>query len=371
MAEKPIECLQVFQHRGGLKRTLKALQEGKLTIGFIGGSITETKVWHNWPEYVIAWFAEKFPHVRLYVENIALGGTGSGVGVFNADKYLIERDCDLVFIEYAVNDFGVPVEKTNRTREGLIRKLLGHGSRDIVLVHTFCHEMYENMLAGKIPSSIREFETLADHYSIGSVWAGLWTLNEVLRGRLRWETWLPVDGIHPFDMGSLSYARSVIAFMEKELCANPSKKLIPSDAARPAPLYPGNWEFAGQLPFSKVKTRGPWAVQRWYLFGIDQVLATSAPGAALSFEFTGRTLVLAFDFGKTSSEFRYRIDGHDRITTERGRYDWMGFEGGCLRLTELADNLKVKKHTVEIEVIHGGKDCRGTNFRLAFVGVVP
>ncbi|HEX2948401.1 MAG TPA: hypothetical protein VHV83_02335, partial [Armatimonadota bacterium] len=62
--------------------------------------------------------------------------------------------------------------------------------------------------AGQMPASIREFEELADHYGIPSVWMGLHAFNDVKAGRMRWEEWLP-DGLHPQDRGSYSYAQSV------------------------------------------------------------------------------------------------------------------------------------------------------------------
>ncbi|MCD9023228.1 ROK family protein [Cohnella silvisoli] len=47
---------------------------------------------------------------------------------------------------------------------------------------------------------------MAEHYGIGSVWKGLYGLEEVKKGRMRWEEWLP-DGLHPTERGSLSYGR--------------------------------------------------------------------------------------------------------------------------------------------------------------------
>src|SRR5437763_326691 len=114
---------------------MRALKSGRITLGFIGGSITDPRSGTRWPEPVTAWFIEHFPGVRVLVENAAIGATSSDLGVFRAERDLIRRGCDLVFIEYAVNDNGVPVENRNRTREGLIRKLLKDEPRDLVFVY--------------------------------------------------------------------------------------------------------------------------------------------------------------------------------------------------------------------------------------------
>ncbi|APC39751.1 SGNH/GDSL hydrolase family protein [Clostridium estertheticum] len=206
--------LEVFKYRRDLKRTIEAIKREKLTIGFIGGSITDSRGRNRWPEPVTAWFVDKFPNVKIIIENAAIGGTGSELGVFRVKRDIIERNCDLIFVEFAVNDNDLPKEKTMRTREGLLRKLLASGKSDLVLTYTFCMEMYEEMINSKVPSTINEFEILANHYDISSVWMGLYALDEVMRGLIRMEEWVP-DGLHPDLRGSYSYGQSIIKFLEK------------------------------------------------------------------------------------------------------------------------------------------------------------
>ena len=366
---RPIDHLQVFQHRGGLHRTRRALESGRLTIGFTGGSITDPRPGYTWPEPAIAWFVERFPQAHISVENAAIGATGSELAVFRARRELIDRGCDIVFIEFAVNDNGEPAEKRMRTREGLIRKLLAE-ERDIVLAYVYGQGFYDDMMRGDVPASIAEFEQLGRHYGIGSVWMGLHALREQMAGRMRWEEWLP-DGVHPQNRGSLSYAQSVIAFLERELIAQPGTAVIPAGDKLPPPLNPRNWEHARVLPFSEVKLTGPWTLRRWHRVGwYDQVLSTAAVGAKLSFAFTGRGLSLGFDFGRTSSEFRWRLDGGEWQLSKRDRPFWVGPDG-WFRVTSIADDLPAGEHSFELEVIHGNAEgCEGTNCNIGMIGVV-
>jgi hypothetical protein len=370
--------LTVFQPRGPLRHTRQALQEGSITIGFIGGSITDPRPECNWPEPVSAWFVETFPGVRVNVENAAIGATGSDLAVFRARRDLIDRGCDLVFVEFAVNDSGSPTEQRMRSREGLLRKLLAGTGRDVVLTYTYMQTFYTDMMQGQVPASIAEFEQLAEHYSLGSVWMGLHSLLEVQKGRMRWEEWLP-DGLHPQQRGSLSYAQSVIAYLERELLPGIPEEKAPSGEILPPPLNPLNWEEACSLPFSNVHLAGPWMVRNWpKLAWIDQVLHTAAVGATLSFDFQGRGLVLGFDFGKTSSEFRYRLDGGPWQLSERERPEWMGADG-WYRTFIVGDDLPRGRHTFELEVVHGnvsgdyaqGVLYSGTNCNLALIGIIP
>lgn len=362
--------VNICQHRGGLARTRKRLADGQLTIGFTGGSVTDPRLGNTWPEPVIGWFAEKFPRARLVVENAAVGATSSDLAVFRAQCYLIDRQCDLVFVEFAANDSVLPTAQRTRTREELLRKLLAGTGRDVVLTYIFFQEMYAEMIANKVPASIAEFEELGAHYGLGSVWMGLHALREVQRGQMRWEEWLP-DGMHPQHRGSLSYAQSVISFLERELITAPSVGSIPTGDRRPTPLNPRHWEAGTCLPFDAVKLDGPWTVRRWWqCVGIEQVLDTAAVGAKLAFEFEGRALSLAFDFGKASADFRYRLDEREWVTHSFDRPAWCG-PPGWYRIVNVADDLAGGSHHFELEVIHGNRpDCAGTNLRLALIGVV-
>ena len=357
-------------HRAGLGRTLEAIKGGSLTLGFIGGSITDPRPGYNWPEPVAAWFVRRFPGARIAVENAAIGATGSELAVFRAQRDLIDRGCDLVFIEFAVNDNGEPPERRARTREGLVRKLLAGQGRDLMLVYTFCEDMRPEMAAGEMPASIADFEAIADHYAIPSAWMGLHALRQVEAGQMTMEEWLP-DGLHPEHRGSASYGECVVGLLEKELLGSPSPGTIPTGDARPAPLNPHHWESAAALPFSAVRLDGPWLLRRWpHLIWMDQVLEAPEMGPRLAFDFQGTALSLGFDFGQDSADFRYRLDGADWAPALRDRPEWCG-PSGWYRITNIADDLEPGTHRFELEVVAPDPAPRGEPyFRLALIGVV-
>ena len=357
----------VIRRRGDLARTRAALAQGRLTVGFFGGSITDPSTFNRWPEALTGWLGDAHPGLRLTVENAAIGATGSDLAAVRATPDIIGRGCDLVFVEYATNDYSTEPALRARTREGLLRQLLRTATCDVVIIYTYCPEMQADMLAGRVPASIADFELLAEHYGLNSIWVGLHSLREVGRGVMTWEEWLP-DGLHPESRGSLSYAQAVMAFLA-EAIARPAKA-----AARPAlppALTVGAWEQVSRVPFDAVERTGPWAVQRSQLCrGVDQLLISSAPGAGLKLKFGGRGLVLGFDFGKTAGEIRYRLDGGEWVTTRRDCPSWAKALG-WLRSYVVSDTLPVGPHTFELVTLPGATaEVRGTRTAIGFFAVI-
>lgn len=356
----------VSRHRGPWSRTRAALEAGRLKVGFLGGSITAPHTGTRWPEPFTAWLAEIYPGVRLVVENAAIGATGSDLGALRAGPEIVARGCDLVFVEYAVNDHGTTPARRRRTREGTVRQLLAAGI-DVVLVYTFCPEMLPDLDAGSVPASVAEFETLADHYGLDSVWVGWHALQAVRRGRLAWSDWLP-DGLHPEQRGSLLYAEAVIAHCTAALSSAPA---TPRPVALPPVLDVGCWEQVSLIGLDRPELTGPWTLRRWMACaGVERVLLSTVPGARLRLAFEGRGLVLGFSFGRLSSEVRYRVDGGAWQVTARERPAWCG-DHGWYRPTCVADDLPPGRHEFEFETlevpIEGG---RGTVTALALLGSI-
>jgi hypothetical protein len=103
---------------------------------------------------------------------------------------------------------------------------------------------------------------------------------------------------------------------------------------------------------------------------MEQALHATVPGAGLKFSFAGRGLVLGFDFGRLSSEVRYRVDGGDWQTTSRDRPAWAG-DSGWYRPVVVSDALLPGRHDFELETlaipVPGGS---GTVTTIGLIGVI-
>jgi lysophospholipase L1-like esterase len=354
--------MQPIQIRSQLVHTKHALTHQQLTIGFLGGSITENRVPHNWPEAIIRFFLLENPGLQLSIENAAIGATGSDFGLMRVDQDIIAKQPHLVFIEYAVNDWWTPSQKRIEQMEGIIRRLKRYGQCDIVLIYTYLQDMYADLEKDITPLIVTEYENLANHYHLNTVYSGYYAIQRVKQGLLRFEEWLP-DGLHPQFLGSEVYADPIKEMIKKALIYP-----IVNQSSLPKPLEANHWEHARLIPLSSIQLSNTFYLKRSSTQAfVDDVIFSSAVGATIKIPFSGRGLVLVFDFGKRSSEFRYSIDNDVVEVSKRDRPSWCG-NSGWLRPFVIGGNLDLKPHQLTLEIIHGNRpDCEGTLFELTHI----
>ena len=163
-----------------LGRTFSKLtKDKKLTIGFLGGSITQGDGASNVEEtsysaLITKWFTKNYPQANIKSIIAGAPGTGSDLGAFYSIKAL--KKADLIFIEFAVNDYGViksfsnDDEKKNyvmRFTEGIIRGLLiENPAVEIAFIDVASKPTFENYELGTLPLVVQSHQELADHYTI-------------------------------------------------------------------------------------------------------------------------------------------------------------------------------------------------------------
>ena len=356
-----------YTYRGMSAFRTAVTRKKQATVGFIGGSITDPRGRQRWPEYVMNELVAAYPDVNFTVVNVAIGATGSAGAVMRCESRLIPYDCDLIFMEYAVNDNGLATDVRNASREGLIRKFLKNTRADLVITYTYSVDFLPAMLEGKLPPSIAEYEALAEHYGIPSVFMSRYALDCELEGLVRWEEWLP-DGLHPANTGSRLYAAPVVALLKAAVSDEDPKAL----SRETAPLFPDNWENAENLPLQKINRRGPWLIRHMMdLSEVDFVLGTSAVGAKADFSFEGTGVVLIENYGWLAADFRYRIDGGEWKEMREPRPDWISDLGWTKELI-LEMGLGKGKHNFELETLPptGDGKHKGTIFEICNIGIL-
>ncbi len=114
-----------------------------ITVALIGGSITMGTVSEGsrdgeLPErrpYALIyreWWERRFPRARITFVNAGIGGTDSYLGVHRAGTDVLEKDPDVVLVEYSVND--EPTDFFRESYDCLLRRLLSAPSRPAVML---------------------------------------------------------------------------------------------------------------------------------------------------------------------------------------------------------------------------------------------
>lgn len=358
--------MNVNKLRSGLSYTREAIKRGKLTIGYLGGSITDGREGYNWSQYFSNWISARFPDTQIIVENAAKGATGSNFAVMRVEKQIIEKECDLVFIEYAVNDSEMDPTYRFEAREGLIRKLLRYGKCDIILVYTYNKLMRDPLLNGEVPASVRDFEILAQHYNISSVWPGLKAFEGWRKGLYQYYEWLP-DGLHPQIFGSNIYSNCVAEFFEMAY-----EETSEREESIPEALYEHNWENLTLMNLEDLKIDGIGTLYRpYHTIPVGLSFQTRCIDTKISFDFYGTGCLVVHMVGKDSYSMAYRVDGGERVEKHDSKADWNG-KLGHFSLKTVADKLNRGNHHVEIEPVFSNSPAGlGSVFELSFVAIIP
>ena len=147
------------------------MKEGKeAVIVYLGGSITEGQGVEDkrlcWQGLVQSELERTYPECRFSAFNAGIGGTDSRFGAFRMEKDVLCRRPDLLFIEFAVNDYTRPSQEIRESLEGILSKLWKAAPRcDVVFVLTATGKMMgEN--PDCLPESVAVHMEVAGQYRI-------------------------------------------------------------------------------------------------------------------------------------------------------------------------------------------------------------
>lgn len=206
-----------------LKKMLDAKAGHKLTIGFIGGSITQgtgASAHDKCYAYrIYKWWKDNYPKTEFVYVNAGIGGTDSKFGVARVDDDLLNMNPDVVIIEFAVNDVDNP--DCIETAEGLIRKILK--KRKDVAVLILCNLIYDTGATMQ-----EEYFKLAEYYKLPCISIKDTVYADIQMGRIK-QSDVTADNIHPLDFGHELIAAKVIEFLESQKSSSLSGDEINTD----------------------------------------------------------------------------------------------------------------------------------------------
>ena len=215
---------------------LKAIKGENLTIGFLGGSITQGSLSSTpkgcYAYLVFEWFVKNFPNSRFTYVNAGIGATDSQFGVARCSEDLLLTKPDFTIIEFSVNDDAN--DHFMETYEGLVRKVYGAKNKPAtMLVHNV---FYHNGGSAQVYHS-----RVGRHYNLPSVSMQSSIYKEIVSGRIPNREITP-DYLHPNDDGHILVASVITNYLEKVLQSVKTGKMDAESVTLPNPITVNGYE---------------------------------------------------------------------------------------------------------------------------------
>lgn len=231
-----------------LKQLLRRAAAGEeLTVGFLGGSITQGSL-SSTPETCYAfrvyrWFVRTFPQAAFHYVNAGIGGTDSLYGVSRAVSDLLMYQPDFVVVDFSVNDIDLPFRK--ETYEGILRRVLSWPSAPAVVL--LCNIYYDTGLTAE-----DDHVEIGEHYGVPHVSIRDSIYKDLHAGRYARRELLSPDGLHPNDFGHELVAGEITKLLDAVNARRDEPEAVPPF---PAPQTVNAYENARRLTIRDVSPR--------------------------------------------------------------------------------------------------------------------
>lgn len=347
----------------------------EMTIGFLGGSITQgslaSKEQNTYAYRVFEWWENAFPKARFHYVNGGIGGTTSHYGVARAVTDVLMYQPDFVVVDFSVNDaveedgqdesrgaaalFGGKVSETvffRETYEGVVRKLLGWPSTPAVL-------LLNNVYYDTGLNAQGYHNTVGEWYHVPCVSIRDTVYTRMKAGEYTREELTP-DGLHPNDKGHALVAGEITAFLERvkegmEESERAGKGVL-EESTLPAPMTDNAYENARRLTIREISPalagfRADTREKTGHLDHFKNGWIGKKAGDAIAFEVEASCI--AVQYRKTIARPAVRaelvLDGNTKqkiLLDGNFEEDW----GDCLYLEPILHHGEKTRHTVKIVI---------------------
>ena len=346
-----------FVNRGNLYRMKKlmrrARQGDRITLAFLGGSITQGSVssqYTNCYAYLVYdWFVRRFPRTAFTYVNAGVGGTTSQFGVSRVEEDVLAFKPDFVIIEFSVNDDNTDFYQ--ETYEGLVRKVYGNKfAPAVLLVHNI---FYDSGISAE-----EKHREIGMHYQLPSVSMKPTVYEQVASGVIQNREITP-DDLHPNSEGHALLAE-VITHCLDNIYRQMDEEEQPFPM--PDPLTKNAYEGVDRLQnhnchpvcegFSEDNTPKKY-VNDMFCGG----WTASKEGAKITFEVEGSEIAVQYrkSVKHPAPVAVAVVDGDEanRITLDANFEEtW----GDCLHIDTLAHHIPMGVHRVEIRLTQTHED---------------
>lgn len=345
----------------------RAAQGEELTLGFLGGSITQGSL-SSAPEacyayHVYQWFVRTFPQASFHYVNAGIGGTDSLYGVSRVVTDLLMYQPDFVIVDFSVNDTNLTFRQ--ESYEGILRKLLTWPSRPAVI-------LLNNIYYNSGLTAEDDHIAVGDHYGIPHVSIRSSIYQELRSGKYALSQLTP-DGLHPNDLGHRLVAEEILKLLKR---VNAHREEPGSEAVLPAPMTANTYEHARRLTIREIspKLEGFRADPREKSGHLDHWKngwIGKKPGDKITFSVDASCI--AVQSRKTIRRPALRAQlvldndrAHPILLDGNFDEDW----GDCLYLQPILHHGERKTHTVELTILPN-TETNATEFYLMALITAP
>ncbi len=297
-----------------LQNTVYRLKkEKKLRIGYFGGSITEgsgasIQEETSWRARTTAFMRVAYPEAEITEIMAAIGGTGTDLGICRIERDLLSKNPDLVFIEFAVNDSGMPFKEQLNFFEACLRRIIENDpTTDVICVFTATKNT-EKLICETGDYRSRSTQAfLCHHYGIPTLDIGEHMRTAVHHAGDDWLVYT-TDTVHPNDKGYRLYADVVRSTLIKWLAIETPQSL----KTKPLPA-----KISAILPAGKLTELGECenALCGWHF--VDKRFKNRFPhyykadgiGSTIDYEFDGTGFGLFWIMDNNGGMMDISIDG--------------------------------------------------------------
>ena len=192
-----------------LAKFVKKAQAGeKVTVAYLGGSITQGSSAGDklcYARLTTDWLIETFPEAEIEYVRAGIGATGSYIGVHRAERDVVSKNPDLVFIDFTVNDTHANTQRDKESYEGLIKKLWESGSSPAIVTIAMTQED---------GTSFQEYHSdVCAAYDIPMISYREAILDVIDKGHIVWDD-ISDDNIHPNIPGHAVLTELITAYLQ-------------------------------------------------------------------------------------------------------------------------------------------------------------
>ncbi|WP_099205252.1 SGNH/GDSL hydrolase family protein [Scatolibacter rhodanostii] len=348
-----------------LKNMMEKAESGTpLTIGFLGGSITQgsaaTSDKLNYAYQVYEWWQKNYPQTKFDFVNAGVGGTSSLFGAARMTQDLLIYQPDFVVVDFSVND-GAD-EFFQETFEAVLRRILRwNPEAAVVVLNNVFYDTGENAEV--------YHNAVAANYNIPCV-SMKSTLYQAIQDGTYTRNELTADGLHPNDKGHALVAGEIIKLLDHAKSSQ-IETVCPSELPKPltANAYEQiqRWNILNSSPVLK-GFRVDTEEKKGYRDFFKNGWTGSKVGDKIAFEVECSCLAVQYrkTIWKPSPVAKLVIDG-DETTAVILDGNFEETWGNCLYLQSVLHHEERKHHTIEIEIIEATEEDKAPFYLLSML----